>query len=418
MKKPRTVLISGVKHKTTNKRSINACIMSIVKEKTDQAIKILKELDVDLWLTYVRKTSEIMDPCLYFLTDESWFTWETAFIITKKGENIAICGRYDVPNVNKNIYKEIIGYDVSIREPLHEVLNRLNPQVIAVNYSIDNIAADGLTHGMWLRLNKLLEGTNYAKILISSEKILGALRGRKTPSELALIKEAIKISQEGHLKITEKVKLGMTEKDIEKILMEHTIQKNVKVSYPPLINVGSDTAIGHGRGLSHIKVKQGDLINIDYGVFYQGYASDIQRLSYALRDGENEPPEEIKKAFQIVVKAITKSSEFLRPSVMGWEVDSIARKIVIDGGYPEFMHALGHQIGRNVHDGGCLLGPKWEKYGELPFMEVEEGQVFTLELHVFLENHGFCSLEEDVLVTAEGCQFLSDRQTELKLLKF
>jgi Xaa-Pro aminopeptidase len=392
--------------------------MSIVKEKTDQAIKILKELDVDLWLTYVRKTSEIMDPCLYFLTDESWFTWETAFIITKKGENIAICGRYDVPNVNKNIYKEIIGYDVSIREPLHEVLNRLNPQVIAVNYSIDNIAADGLTHGMWLRLNKLLEGTNYAKILISSEKILGALRGRKTPSELALIKEAIKISQEGHLKITEKVKLGMTEKDIEKILMEHTIQKNVKVSYPPLINVGSDTAIGHGRGLSHIKVKQGDLINIDYGVFYQGYASDIQRLSYALRDGENEPPEEIKKAFQIVVKAITKSSEFLRPSVMGWEVDSIARKIVIDGGYPEFMHALGHQIGRNVHDGGCLLGPKWEKYGELPFMEVEEGQVFTLELHVFLENHGFCSLEEDVLVTAEGCQFLSDRQTELKLLKF
>lgn len=270
---------------------------------------------------------------------------------------------------------------------------------------------------MWLRLNKLLEGTDYAKILISSEKILGALRGRKTPSELVLIKEAIKISQEGHLKLTEKVKLGMTEKDIEKILMEHTIQKNVKVSYPPLINVGSNTAIGHGRGLSHIKVKQGDLINIDYGVFYQGYASDIQRLCYVLRDGESEPSEEIKKAFQIVVKAITKSSEALRPGVMGWEVDSIARKIVIDSGYPEFMHALGHQIGRNVHDGGCLLGPKWEKYGQLPFMKVEEGQVFTLELHVFLENHGFCSLEEDVLVTTEGCQFLSNRQTELKLLK-
>jgi len=392
--------------------------MSIVKEKTNQAIKILKELDVDLWLTYVRKTSEIMDPCVYFLNDESWFTWETAFIITKKGEKIAICGRYDVPNVNKNIYDEIIDYDVSIKEPLLGVLNRLNPQVIAVNYSIDNIAADGLTHGMWLRLNKLLEGTNYVKIFISSEKILGALRGRKTPSELVLIREAIKISQEGHLKITEKVKLGMTEKDIEKILMEHTMQKKVKVSYPPLINVGTDTAIGHGRGLSYIKVKQGDLINIDYGVFYQNYASDIQRLCYVLRDGENEPPEEIKKAFQIVVKAITKSSEILRPSVMGWEVDSIAREIVTDGGYPEFMHALGHQIGRNVHDGGCLLGPKWEKYGQLPFMKVEEGQVFTLELHVFLDNHGFCGLEEDVLVTAEGCQFLSDRQTELKLLKF
>lgn len=392
--------------------------MNLVKQKTDQVINILKELDIDVWLTYVRKTSEIHDPSLYFLMEDSWLTWQTVLLITKTGKKIVICGRYDVPNLEKmGVYDTIIGYDESIKTDLIKILDEIDPSSIAINYSLDNVAADGLTHGMWLRLNKFLEGTPYIERLISSEKLLSALRGRKIGAEVNKIRKAVEISENGHKKVTEFIKLGISEEDIEKMLLKFTKEKGVTVSYPPLIHVGPTTSIGHGKASSEIKVKRGDLINVDYGVFYEGYASDLQRMNYVLREGEVMPPKEVVRAFETVVKAITASAEKLKPGMYGWEIDKIARDIVIKAGYKEFMHALGHQIGRNVHDSGCLLGPKWEKYGNSPLMLVEENQAFTLELHVYVENHGYVSIEEDVLVTKDGCEFLSVRQLELPLIK-
>jgi Xaa-Pro aminopeptidase len=392
--------------------------MKLVKQKTDQAVEILNELNIDLWLTYVRKTSEIHDPSLYFLLEETWLTWQTVFLLSRNGRKIIICGRYDVPNVEGlGIYDTIIGYDESIKNDLLKILEELNPKSIAINFAEDNVAADGLTHGMWLRLNKMLENTPYKERLISSDKLLAALRGRKTHTEVERIKKAVEISERGHKKLADSVQLGMNEKDLEKILLDFAQENNVTVSYPPLINIGAETTIGHGKGSADILLKPGDLINIDFGVFYEGYASDIQRLNYVLKENEKQPPEEVQRAFRVVIEAISTGAEKLKPGIQGWEVDFAARKIITDAGYEEFKHALGHQLGRNVHDSGCLLGPKWEKYGQSVMLEVEEGQVFTLELHVFVENHGFCSIEEDVIVTKDGCEFLSDRQLELNLLK-
>lgn len=392
--------------------------MSIVKQKTDQAVKILNELDIDLWLIYVRKTSEIHDPSLYFLLEDTWLTWQSAIIISKNGQKIVICGRYDAQNIEASrIYDKVISYDQSIKEDLLAVLNEFKPKNIAINYSFDNIAADGLTHGMWLRLNKMLEGTKYINKLISSEDLLAALRGRKTELELENIRKAVDFSELGHKKVSETAKIGISEEEIEEMLLEFTKENNLIVSYPPLIHVGPSTSIGHGKASPDIKIKKGDLINVDYGVFFEGYASDLQRMNYVLQDDEDIPPTEVRRAFETVIKAINAGAEKLKPGVQGWEVDNVARKVVTDAGYQEFMHALGHQIGRNVHDGGCLLGPRWEKYGKSVMYKVEVGQAFTLELHVYVENHGYCSVEEDVIVTKDGCEFLSNRQLELTLLK-
>ncbi|MGY5876068.1 MAG: M24 family metallopeptidase, partial [Candidatus Thorarchaeota archaeon] len=94
-------------------------------------------------------------------------------------------------------------------------------------------------------------------------------------------------------------------------------------------------------------------------------------------------------------------------------VDSLARQFVVDSGYEEYQHALGHQVGRHAHDGGALLGPLWERYGDSPRGIVEVGNIFTLELYVTTENYGQMSLEEDILVTKSGCKYLSHPQTEL-----
>ena len=70
-------------------------------------------------------------------------------------------------------------------------------------------------------------------------------------------------------------------------------------------------------------------------------------------------------------------------------------------------------MGRHAHDGGTLLGPAWERYGNAPQGTVEAGNVFTLELGVPTKQYGAVSLEEDVVVVDGGCRFLSNPQTEL-----
>jgi len=106
----------------------------------------------------------------------------------------------------------------------------------------------------------------------------------------------------------------------------------------------------------------------------------------------------------------------LRPGVQGHEVDAAARASLIGAGYEEPMHALGHQLGRAVHDGGALLAPLWDRYGDSPRGLVEEGQVYTLEYGASIPGRGAMALEEDVLVTADGIEWLSTPQRELWLV--
>lgn len=111
--------------------------------------------------------------------------------------------------------------------------------------------------------------------------------------------------------------------------------------------------------------------------------------------------------------AIQAAAEFLWPSVIGADADAVARNMLTSAGFGEYKNALGHQLGRNAHDGGTLLGPHWQRYGSLPDGMVEPGNVFTLEPNLRTQQFGMISLEEDVLVTDAGCEFLSTPQREL-----
>ncbi|MHA1127155.1 MAG: M24 family metallopeptidase, partial [Candidatus Heimdallarchaeota archaeon] len=114
--------------------------------------------------------------------------------------------------------------------------------------------------------------------------------------------------------------------------------------------------------------------------------------------------------FDTVHEAITRAANFIKPGVKGYEVDKIARDHVLERGYEEYGHALGHQVGTKTHDGGTLLGPLWERYRDIPKGLVEENQIYTLELNVKTKNYGYVSLEEDIVITKDGCKFLMPRQ--------
>ena len=395
--------------------------MSLIQEKTKQAVEILKEQQTDMWLTFVRETSGVRDPALDFLIGDNDLTWPSALILTRKGDRIAIVGNLEKEAVQRlNVFAEIIGYDAAISALLKETITRLNPDRLAVNTSRNNVHADGLTHAMYEFLREYLAGTPYADRLVSAEPIINALRGRKTPAEQALVKKAVEITEEIFQKTFDFIKVGMTEIEIAEYMQRLMNEYQVGFAWPrennPAVNSGPNSPVGH-NGPTDIKVERGHVIHFDFGVKYEGYCSDIQRVCYVLREGETEAPVEVQRGFATIRTAIEKSREAMKAGATGNSIDVISREIVVDNGYPEYPYALGHQLGRVAHDGGALLGPLWEKYGDSPNQKLEAGQVFTIEPGLAVNGYGYIGLEEDVFITSKGAEYFQEPQKEIILLK-
>ncbi len=395
--------------------------MTLIQEKVSQAIDILKEQKTDMWLTFVRETSGVRDPALDFLIGDNDLTWLSALILTRNGGKIAIVGNLETEAVRQlNVFDEILGYDSAVSGLLRDTIARLNPDGIAVNTSRNNVHADGLTHAMYEFLKEYLAGTPYADRLVSAEPIINALRGRKTPTELERIRKAVEITNEIYEKTFAFINVGMTEIEVGEYMLKLAKEFGVGLAWPqencPAVNSGPNKVVGH-NGPTDIRIERGHIVHFDFGVKYEGYCSDIQRVCYVLREGETEAPVEIQRGFITIRTAIEKSREAMKAGVSGNSIDAISREIVEDSGYPEFMHALGHQLGRVAHDGGALLGPLWEKYGDSPNQKLELAQVYTIEPHVMIPGYGCIGLEEDVVMTAAGAEYIGDPQKEIVLIR-
>ncbi len=398
----------------------DSAAVALIQEKVEQAAGLLDEFGVDLWLTFVRETSAVLDPVLPYIYGHD-VTWQSAFLIARGGERIAIIGHFDAETTRRmGVYTEVIGYHEAFSKPLLETLMRLNPQQIAINYSTNDSHADGLTHGLYLLLQHYLAGTPFAERLVSAEKIVGALRGRKTASEIERIAAAVATTYEMYQRTFEFVKPGLSEQQIGAFLLDQVDELGLETSWEraacPAVNSGPDTPIGHA-GPTEIVVEPGHIVHFDFGIRQNDYSSDIQRVMYILRADEQQAPAAVQHGFQTVVDAIQAAVAVMKPGITGAEVDAVARKVVTDAGYPEYKYATGHHMGRACHDGGGVLGPHWERYGDTPDYPLEVGHVYTVEPGLFLPGYGYIGLEEDVVVTEAGAIFLGAPQAELILTR-
>jgi len=388
----------------------------MVNEKIAQALEILKEENIDCWLTFVRESGTMRDPAMELVVGTG-VTWQSAFILTSKGDTIAIVGSLDQANQEDHgYYKSITGYVQSIESDFLETLRKLNPNRIAVNYSINSPSADGLTYGMYLQLKKYLDKIDMTGRLVSSEPLLNKLRGRKSQTEITRVKSAIAQTLDMFEQVTTFIRPGRTEREIAGFLIDLVKKAGVELAWDPdhcpAVFTGPDTAGAHA-GPTDREVRPGHVLNIDFGIRKDDYCSDLQRSWYIRKPGETGAPSEVIKGFQVIFDSISEAAKNLKPGVTGSAIDHIARSYIVGHGYNESPHALGHQIGRSAHDGGGLLAPKWERYGTLPDQPVEQDQLYTLEPRLTIDGYGIATIEEIVLVTSDACKFLSDRQTEI-----
>lgn len=391
----------------------------LIKEKVLHSVELLREFNIDCWITFTRESAINGDPVLPFLVPAD-VTWHSAFIVSSSGKTKAIVGLYDQKTVEETgAFDSVTAYVKDFREPFLNYMKELDPKSIAINYSTESEICDGLTYGMYIILHDLLSEIGMEKRLVSSERIVSALRERKSPAEICDIKEAIRHTQEIFDLTADYIRPGVTEQQIADFMKNEVRARGFEFAWEetvcPAVFTGPDTAGAHYAPTGR-KVEEGHVLNMDFGVKVNSYVSDMQRTFYILRKGETAAPPEVIKGFETIITAIELSRQAMKPGIKAFEIDTVARNYITGQGYDDFPHGLGHQVGRFAHDGTALLGPKWEKYGRKPYKELEEGMVFTIEPRLTVENRGVVTIEEMVLVTKSGCEWLSNPQKELILL--
>ncbi|MCJ7582725.1 MAG: M24 family metallopeptidase, partial [Candidatus Aminicenantes bacterium] len=219
--------------------------------------------------------------------------------------------------------------------------------------------------------------------------------------------------------VTPFIRPGKSEKEIADFMIQEVQKRQLNFawekSHCPAVFTGPETAGAHYKPTDR-KVERGHVLNMDFGVKYEDYCSDMQRTFYILEEGEEQAPPDVLKGFETIVKSIELAKQAIKPGVQGVEIDKISREYIVSQGYEEFPHGLGHQVGRFAHDGTALLGPAWEKYAQKPFYPLEEGMIFTIEPRLEVPGRGIVTIEEMVVIRGNGAEYLAEPQKKIYLV--
>lgn len=395
--------------------------MYLDKEKLQIIYRTLRENDVDAWLITGRESIMKSEPVLPVLGDMD-FIIATTLIFTAEGKCIAVVSPLDAEGYKRiDGIDEVCEYKTTMEEEIFHVLTRLRPSTLALDYSSSDAAADGLTVGMYKMLENVFARLDYQIKTVSAYSIISDVRGQKTETQIEKIRHCAIKADEFLRRVPEICRKGTTSLDIFNFLHDVAYSEGYGMSWAdsqcPGVTVDPNVPAGH-MDIVSTPIVPGYVINIDYGVSKDGYCSDLQRMYYVLKEDEDDAPEELKQAFYLVRDAVREAKEFMKPGVTGFEVDQIARHKIVDEGYDSWNAALGHQVGHQTHDGGTILANRRPRYNrkELIDTPLKKGNVFTIEPGIETK-WGRIGIEEDVVITDDGTEWLTEPQQELILIR-
>ncbi|AZZ60022.1 aminopeptidase P family protein [Oenococcus sp. UCMA 16435] len=223
-----------------------------------------------------------------------------------------------------------------------------------------------------------------------------ALREIKDAQELENLHQATKRSVTAFNHLLDWIKVGQTEKEIADQLDYLARHEGLeKTSFDTIVASGENSAKPHGTA-SNRKIKNGDLVTIDFGYYFNHYTSDITRT---IAIGEIDP--KLSNIYQIVKEAQELSIKAIKPDVDLKEVDKASRSYIETKGYgKEYNHGGGHGVGLDIHEGPAV-SPGSED-------ESTVGQILTIEPGIYISGLGGVRIEDDVLVMRNGFENLTD----------
>jgi len=222
--------------------------------------------------------------------------------------------------------------------------------------------------------------------------LLPGMRSIKSREELGLMRRAIAATAAGYEAAMRMIRPGIGEREID-FTLEQAYRQNgaEELAYNSIVGSGLRGTVLHYMENNQM-TEAGDLLVIDSGASFRGYAADVTRtfpVSGRFTD-------EQRDVYEVVLRSQLAAIKASRPGATLIDADNAARNVIEKAGFGDaFIHGIGHQLGLEVHD-------------VAPDGPLRPGMIVTIEPGVYFPDRKMgIRIEDDVLITAKGNENLT-----------
>lgn len=228
------------------------------------------------------------------------------------------------------------------------------------------------------------------------------IRAHKDSGEIEAMRQAIKYSESAFDALLKWVKPGLSEREIaqklDTLLIEHGCHG---LSFETLVQTGPNSALPHGN-VTDRRLQADEFLLVDWGGRFNGYPADLTRTVCL-----GTPTAEMQRIYDTVLAANTAGRAAAKPGIACGDVDKATRDVIEAAGYGQyFIHRTGHGLGLEVHELPQIATNVTAK--------LEVGNVFTVEPGIYVPGLGGVRIEDNVVITEDGCEVLSSFKRSIK----
>nr|WP_265608040.1 M24 family metallopeptidase [Alteromonas sp. ASW11-130] len=304
-----------------------------------------------------------------------------------------------------------------------EFINKKGLEKIAINVSTDNPQADGLSYSQYQALLDAI-GREHTSKFVSSEDVVYSWLSVKLPEEVEIMRNAAKLTAQWQLEAYAQIVPGVTrDSDVARYLKAKMEIAGVTDAWSPDQN--PNVVSGADRGHSHATDKvimPGDVIQTDFGIrVHDTWVTDIQRFAYVLKPDEIAPPADITRYWENAKAGRKAAFGAMKPGSTDQQVDAAQRKILIETKSLPVKWSTGHPVGYEAHDTGPALSDGNKiRPRKAARLELKQGMTFAFDgFYSWKLSDGSIktiSMEEVVLITEDGAEYLIPPQEDLILI--
>lgn len=230
------------------------------------------------------------------------------------------------------------------------------------------------------------------------------MRSVKTAAELEKLRHAAEITDRAYEEVIGQIRAGQSELEVAHLISSAISAAGGELGFEPLVQFGANSALPHHRPTDH-RLAHGDLVLLDFGAAYQGYAADTTRMAVA-----GEPASEQREIHRVVLEAHDAAIAAVRAGTTAGEVDAAARGVIESAGHgAEFIHRTGHGLGLETHEDPSLDPGS--------HMRLEAEMVCTVEPGIYIAGWGGVRIEDDVVVEKGGARLLTRADRSLYVIR-
>ncbi|HSF96627.1 MAG TPA: Xaa-Pro peptidase family protein [Thermohalobaculum sp.] len=241
--------------------------------------------------------------------------------------------------------------------------------------------------------------------IVDAHLPVSALRLRKTPSEIASMRQAIAVTERAFAGAFGEVRAGLTEAQVESILLRRLFEEGAEdIAFQPIVAAGTNSAMPHAKARRDYAIRPGDALLFDFGARIDGICADLTRTVFVGH------VDDADAAFYENVQAANAAGcAASGPGATAHQVDDAATSVLESGPYARFIRAkTGHGLGLDIHEAPYIMRGN--------HVRLEPGMVFTVEPGLYDLDRLGVRIEDDILITETGAESLTSYPRELTLV--